>query len=852
MGEEEGDNPLGFLDRLLDEERHSNLYFGDVRFWKHLENIDSSHIYRTSSLEYRTMKMMFCEGVFFMCFLFILTTYLVSEKAGDLFSSRRQQLDYWGGCNMQGETRICRIDSVKDIPTLMDWLRDDFAPLAFTDKTEYPSVVESTSVFRMQDGTMYWTPRYVGDTQTSVLIGSIRLRQVRVQYSKDCSILSEFQGIVDDCFADYNDNIQSRLPWAPAWTPEYLKEHYEWRSSNATEQRPYYGRYATYPGDGFVLNLPLNLTGAQTRFTELQYWKWIDQRTRALIIEMNTMNPNVNSFVHSRILFEFPAAGGIHISQEAFPFRALQLSLSLMAADDFGGSFIYLVMTCGFSLLFAIYNIFLVVKNGPSRFFSYFWSVVDVGSLIVWAGLLWLKLQTFIEADSMPNLKPEVIGDPEMFYPIGNIIPTMQGVVGLQGLLGLITWLRVLKYLTLSRTFLPFVRVFEKCFVGLLLYSTLLSVVLFGFAAAIYIGYGTETGIFSSLWSTFVSVAVAPAGGVDFAPLFANGDVAAPIIMFLYIIIVVLLVLTTFNAIQIDCYTVTSYQLADIKRHAAPGASGNPTIIFLWTYVNALKGVKLVGKETHEDIGDPEDQLIPLTSLPETVAVQYMATRKYMEKMIMGAMDQIEEEKIQRKRETGMPITDEDEVMARQKAIESAKRMGVSANTLALAEMSQEEIELEEYGEDQNKVAAGEMNGVMVNRVQLQRMLADDSRLVEVCSTHRAVEVMRRFRVDQSGEDPYEVVARLQASVTDKLKELEEKSAGLQFNEIETLRVMSQELHSALTESQKEWRAELLSVLQMASLLSTALIDLTRKLEQVQVNHTELAIRAAPLTLGKK
>jgi len=378
-------------------------------------------------------------------------------------------------------------------------------------------------------------------------------------------------------------------------------------------------------------------------------------------------------------------------------------------------------------------------------------------------------------------------------------------------------------------------------------------VVLFGFAASIYIGYGTESGIFSSLWSTFVAVAVAPVGGVDFAPLFANGDVAAPIIMFLYIIIVILLVLTTFNAIQLDCYTVTSYQLADIKRHAPPGASGNPTIIFLWTYINALKGVKLVGKETHEDIGDPEDQIIALSSLPESVAVQYMVTRKYMEKMIMGAMDQIEEEKLQRKRENGFPITEDDEFHAKQKAMEGARRIGVSGDTLALADMSQEDIELQEYGEDPAKAAtSADMKGILVSRVQLQRMLEDDSRLVEVCSTHKAVEVMRRFRVDQSGEDPYEVVARLQASVTEKLKELEEQGVGLEFNEMETLRVMSQELHSALTESQKEWRAELLSVLQMASLLSTALIDLTKKLEQVQVNHTELAIRAAPLTLGKK
>jgi len=238
---EEG--PLSFLDRLLEEERHSNLHLGDVRFWKHLEHMDSSHIYRTKSLEYKTMKLMFCEGVFFALFLFVLTTYLISEKAGDLYSSRRQQLDYWGGCTMQATTRNCKVNDVKDIPSLLSWLRDDFIPLAFTDRTEYPSVVMSPSVFRLQDGTMHWTPRYVGDTQTSVLIGTIRMRQVRVQYSQACSILDELNDIgVTDCFADYSDAVQSRLPWAPAWTPLHLKDHYQFRSANVTEQREFVGR----------------------------------------------------------------------------------------------------------------------------------------------------------------------------------------------------------------------------------------------------------------------------------------------------------------------------------------------------------------------------------------------------------------------------------------------------------------------------------------------------------------------------------------------------------------------------------------------------------------------------------
>jgi len=849
---------LCFLDRLLDEERHSNLHFGDTRFWKHLEHIDSSHIYRTKSLEYKTMKMMFFEGVFFMIFLVTLTTYLISEKAGDLYSSRRQQLDYWGGCTVQGLDRTCKIDEVKDIDSFMTWIREDFSPLAFTNEDEYASVVMARSVFRLQSGTMYWNPRYVGDTQTSVLIGAVRIRQVRVQYSKDCVILSEFADVVEDCFADYNPNIQSRLSWAPAWTPEHLKEHYEWKEANVTEQRPFPGKYAVYPGDGFVLDLALNKSGAVTRFLELQDWKWIDERTRAVIIELNTLNPNVNSFVHSRILFEFPAAGGVFIRQEAFPFRAVQLSLSLMAADDFSGSFMYFVVSTGLSILFGAYTAWIIYKNGM-RFFYYFWSIVDVLGLLLNFILLIQKVDIFMEADKMPNLHPEVIQNPEMFYPIGNLIPTMEAVVGMQAMLGLITWLRVLKYLTLSRTFLPFVRVFEKCFVGLMLYSVLLCLVLFGFALAIYIGYGTQTGLYSTIWGTFVAVAVAPAGGVNFNVVLDKGDWVGPVIIFAYIILVVLLVLTTFNAIQVDQYSVTSYQINSVNRHKLPGAQGNPTIIFLWTYMCALKGVKLVGKETHEDVGEPDDQEVSLTSLPEPVAVKFWKTRRQMMKIKDAAIHEIEEIRQAKRREAGLLLA---QVEAEQKEAHKKKMAQRLGADMAITDGDEDELveynpeEEEEEEDDENRMPTNaEMAGIMVKRVQLQRMLEDDPAIVDVFETYKAVDVVKRFKVEAGegdDQDPFDVVARLQASVAKKLAELERMGAGLGFDEMETLKIMSQELHSALTETQKEWRGELLSILQMASLLSNALIELTKKLEQVQTNHTELAIMAAPLTLGKK
>lgn len=101
--------------------------------------------------------------------------------------------------------------------------------------------------------------------------------------------------------------------------------------------------------------------------------------------------------------------------------------------------------------------------------------------------------------------------------------------------------------------------------------------------------------------------------------------------------------------------------------------------------------------------------------------------------------------------------------------------------------------------------------------MQLQRMLDEDPKLVEICSTNKAVDVMRRFRVEQSGalesRDMGEDVQAttplrwwqgyrrpwLRSSARSKAwqetgRRLNGTGLGtdLNFDEVETLRVMSQ------------------------------------------------------------
>jgi len=751
------------------------------------------------------------------------------------------------------------VDSVKDIKGLFNWLRDDLAPKAFTFQNEYPSVVGSPSVFTLQDSTMHWKPRYIGDTETSVLLGTIRLRQLRVKYNADCEILDDLKTVQPDCFPQFSGGSQSKMSWAPAWTPSNLTAYYKWHAANATHQIPMTGYHGEYPGDGFYFDLPLRLETGRTLMKELEGWQWLDQRSRALIVELSALNPNTNIFVHCRLLFEFPAVGGMITKHEVFAFRSMQLSLPLMATDDGDGSFTYFILTTAMHILLFVYSCWLLWKNGL-RYFTFFWSYLDMLILLIFLVYTSMMADTFAKAAYEPALQPEVIMDYEAFFPLGRIVPLLESSNSALAWLGLFGWLKILKYFMLVSPFLPFVRVVEGCIVNLLRFAQLLAIILMGFAVAFYLGYGDETNLFSTLRGSFVAVMVAPAGGVDLSPLVADGTFLGPALIFMYIIVVFLLLLNTFLAICVETYSVSSFQISECIASQRPG-EGSPTMVFLWTYWNALKGVKLVGKELVPEMGEPDEQRIRLTSLPEAIQVRYLDTKRRMEQLLTSASSEIAAKTKAQMLSTGGQVTTT-QSMALQDSKGSALALqdsqasqGPRTAGLALqdsqgprgtAQARQEEPPRPPSSRPVTSPPppAEEACNLFVHRVQIQRMLDDDPVIQEICGCDRAVDVIRRFRVDNSGIDPYEAIAQLQKSVAKKLAELEANGLELSFDEMETLKQVSTELHNALTESQKEWRQELVSVMQMASLLSSSLIDLTKRMEAVQQNHTSLVLQA--------
>merc|ERR1719456_1841313 len=77
---------------------------------------------------------------------------------------------------------------------------------------------------------------------------------------------------------------------------------------------------------------------------------------------------------------------------------------------------------------------------------------------------------------------------------------------------------------------------------------------------------------------------------------------------------------------------VQTYTLVNVSTLNQQELTRAPAVmsVFLWTYYNQLRGVKLVGSENEDDIGDSHEQHIELRLLPEAVGIKFAETSKNM------------------------------------------------------------------------------------------------------------------------------------------------------------------------------------------------------------------------------
>ena len=178
----------------------------------------------------------------------------------------------------------------------------------------------------------------------NVLVGPVRLRQVRASTDDSCKIISELRNgdnylgdIMRDmtCYAKTPTEKtidRDSYPFADQDSADY---NASWPNHSAYHYTPaadaggfgmfaydsFWGRVTSYPGGGFIDYFKVyneseggpvrSAQEAQQLVADLRDSNWIDEQSRALFVDMLFYNPSVGAFGALRIHAELLAAGGV-------------------------------------------------------------------------------------------------------------------------------------------------------------------------------------------------------------------------------------------------------------------------------------------------------------------------------------------------------------------------------------------------------------------------------------------------------------------------------------------------------------------------------------------------------------
>jgi hypothetical protein len=841
IGQDKKPSPMVTLKEIFEEAADKDRFVGDTMFWKYFEDIDIDRVYHTTSVEYRNLKVMCRETFFYTLLLLLFTFYVYQLQSPDVFQARANEEKYWSGCDSLGR---CSLNRVENVSSFWNWMQDDFVKQAFTEYTEpVPDVADIEEKFSKSQFPLTWHPRFVGPQMGSVILGSIRLRQLRVEKNMGCEVSKLYSHIYPDCFATYNPQTASTWTYSHRFVPTYLKPAYQHSSATETLQPGMPGKLGVYGGDGFKVELPFNKTDAESMISDLWRWNWVDRSTRLVVIEVSTLNINVNVIANNRILVEFGPTGSVVTSVRTNAAQVFQFtpnadtSLTVLILQ-------FVLLVC--FMLFLVWTLWLMYKTCLNflggdpiaylkqqsligkfgvlfttlyAYLSYGWNCVDMVILGTFFSHIGLRFSTYTGIMSLPTLAPDVIGHPELFMPFSMVIENLALSNNMLALTAMIMWVKLYKYLCMSSYFRMLVRILERCAARLCVFSVLLLVFFFGFAVAFFVGMGGNDGNFSTIAGSFLVLFFLLLDGfkVEDSWFEPGRDWLIPLIFFIFIAIVYFVIMNLFVAVVLDVYATSG--ASDVV-----GTRKNPMSEFLYTYYKFMLGISLVRDDTEENLRS-EDLSIPLQLLPGLVRRKWVEKKRHMQLVAREAF-------------AGMELYPGEEEML-------ATMDDVAVSDWTLPSSKSDVYDSMDSGAYHKAFSIYEIPREMlhseVSRAQLQRLMDEDPTLPMLLRAEKAVDVIRRFKGTSDEQTQFSAdvppVKALQGQVFGQIDNLEKVKLDEDIPEVPEITEITEDMSAAITDVRNQFRLQLTSIIEATATLFEHLVDLTQAIDQVRENH---------------
>ncbi|XP_066283047.1 polycystin-2-like protein 2 [Branchiostoma lanceolatum] len=164
------------------------------------------------------------------------------------------------------------------------------------------------------------------------LIAPLRFRQVRTRQEQHCTVPDAMANVSARCLDGYSVTNADTSNYNGSWDAP-IKPNLTFTDDNSTAASPwhfkygkiadgfaYIGKHGAYNTGGYVATLNWTFNGSMEMSTDLRTKNWLDEKTRAVFVEMVLYNPHANLFSVVVMVTEFSITGSVSMTTEMTTF----------------------------------------------------------------------------------------------------------------------------------------------------------------------------------------------------------------------------------------------------------------------------------------------------------------------------------------------------------------------------------------------------------------------------------------------------------------------------------------------------------------------------------------------------
>ncbi|XP_031571396.1 uncharacterized protein LOC116305596 isoform X3 [Actinia tenebrosa] len=425
---------------------------------------------------------------------------------------------------------------------------------------------------------LYDTDWYNGEPFTSeegfvsnremFIVGMPRLRQLRMRPERHCSIEKKEPRISHQfkrCIPKYSHEHEDKTEFnMPGWNPVYnvnatmslfelwdlCPKPWRYRTARSLNSLPFQGAEVSYDGGGFVADLGYDVGQAMDVINNLEYHKWIDDKTAAVIVEITVFDPATLLFSHVKYLYERFTTGGTNV-------RTTIKTLVLYSSSD--QTFQSFYQVCQLMLMLMILFFFFVeigkVYRQGRAYVRQFWNWMELVQIISAVSAI---VMFFFKEKYTSDFVRKVQNNPYETSSIDYIILWSDLEIYLLSLVIFIVTIKFLRLIRFNRSICQMTGTLVRSAKNIWSFFIIFVAILLGFTQLGFLAFGATVTAYSSFFQSLRSVMQMLLGGeMHFYELQSTNGIIGPIFTFVFMFSMTMILLNMFLAILNESYEET-------------------------------------------------------------------------------------------------------------------------------------------------------------------------------------------------------------------------------------------------------------------------------------------------------